>query len=616
MATVPSPDDLARVTLSLRSAEVANSALKHELVDAQRAQHAAELAHARVASEASSYADFATRELAARDVALRELREQHMSLQASSALALQEVNASAVAERATLEADAAAREHALRLDLTQAKLQMERSLAFLEVQDALKRQVAELQEKLLADADAHKLYTIEQERKFLATKSDMTKQLAVMRSSIMGEARAEALATLTAEQRRVLKDNKEMAGELVATSVEARVAARDLAELADARTQLRREVADLRAGESAWAERCAANAARAKAAEAARAAAEGAAAAAAAAAAAEAAALRAQFSRESEALRAEAAGLRELLDLKNKELRTVKRLALIVLQQRTDVEQFFLDALAEVKAEVLGRKRAAAAAELANATAELGASAARARLLQPAQALLRFLPPAPLHPPRAAPPAPAPAPAPLPGEEGGTARPLTLQLSRAKPSAVRAAAAAIAAAGGGSGSGGEAGGGSGGSAAAAAVAAAAGGAGASDAPPPVTLVTLATAAAKSALEPARVAALGAGPSDVDLFDLRPEDRERVLRILFAKMGGRGSGATPSAAAAATSRRAEAEAREELEAEEAAADGEDGKDRQAGSRVGAGEMRGPFGLAASLPVALGGGGSNENGGDTP
>lgn len=45
-------------------------------------------------------------------------------------------------------------------------------------------------------------------------------------------------------------------------------------------------------------------------------------------------------------------GLRKLLRLKNRELRNLRRLAQTILNQRTDVEQFFLDSLEHVKREV------------------------------------------------------------------------------------------------------------------------------------------------------------------------------------------------------------------------------------------------------------------------
>jgi hypothetical protein len=45
-------------------------------------------------------------------------------------------------------------------------------------------------------------------------------------------------------------------------------------------------------------------------------------------------------------------GLRKLLRLKNRELRNLRRLAQTILNQRTDVEQFFLDSLEHVKREI------------------------------------------------------------------------------------------------------------------------------------------------------------------------------------------------------------------------------------------------------------------------
>ena len=49
-------------------------------------------------------------------------------------------------------------------------------------------------------------------------------------------------------------------------------------------------------------------------------------------------------------------GLRRLIQIKNKELRQMKSLAATILDQRSDVEQFFLEALQEVGA-VLCRAR-------------------------------------------------------------------------------------------------------------------------------------------------------------------------------------------------------------------------------------------------------------------
>jgi hypothetical protein len=48
----------------------------------------------------------------------------------------------------------------------------------------------------------------------------------------------------------------------------------------------------------------------------------------------------------------DAAGLRQLVKLKNKELRNIKKLAQTILDQRTDVEQYFLDALDSIKGDI------------------------------------------------------------------------------------------------------------------------------------------------------------------------------------------------------------------------------------------------------------------------
>lgn len=54
----------------------------------------------------------------------------------------------------------------------------------------------------------------------------------------------------------------------------------------------------------------------------------------------------------------DAAGLRQMLRLKNRELRKLRELANLVVGQRTEVEQFFIEALAEVKARIREQREA------------------------------------------------------------------------------------------------------------------------------------------------------------------------------------------------------------------------------------------------------------------
>lgn len=61
--------------------------------------------------------------------------------------------------------------------------------------------------------------------------------------------------------------------------------------------------------------------------------------------------------RELEDMALDVDGLRRLLRLKNKELRNLRRLAQTILDQRTDVEQFFIDALEHVKREIVDERK-------------------------------------------------------------------------------------------------------------------------------------------------------------------------------------------------------------------------------------------------------------------
>jgi len=67
--------------------------------------------------------------------------------------------------------------------------------------------------------------------------------------------------------------------------------------------------------------------------------------------------LKGSISKELEDATLDAAGLRRLIMIKNKELRHMKTLAATILEQRSEMEQFFLDALAEVKHTIQERKR-------------------------------------------------------------------------------------------------------------------------------------------------------------------------------------------------------------------------------------------------------------------
>jgi len=72
--------------------------------------------------------------------------------------------------------------------------------------------------------------------------------------------------------------------------------------------------------------------------------------------------IHANVTRELELATLDAAGLRRLLKLKNKELLNMKTLAATILSQRTETEQFFLESLAEVK-DIVRREKARSTVE-------------------------------------------------------------------------------------------------------------------------------------------------------------------------------------------------------------------------------------------------------------
>jgi hypothetical protein len=78
--------------------------------------------------------------------------------------------------------------------------------------------------------------------------------------------------------------------------------------------------------------------------------------------------LRGSVSQDLEAAAVDAAGLRRLLKLKNHELRQMKALASTILDQRSETEQFFMEALNEVKEAIrVERRQRQRAIELGNA---------------------------------------------------------------------------------------------------------------------------------------------------------------------------------------------------------------------------------------------------------
>jgi hypothetical protein len=222
--------------------------------------------------------------------------------------------------------------------------------------DALNGKLAECERALKESAERHRSETADLERSFIEKTARLQTEVEKRIEAIRRQAREEAQQGLDADTRKVIADNRRMSEELrfqLQTSDELQSQGRLLAE---ENKRLKRNLSLAAENDSEQAKRAHYKESEAQVLkskiktmertlamtvrdfEHSRAAATAAA------------------ERDKEELAMEVSGLRQLLKLKNKELRTVRSLAQVILDQRTEVEQFFLEALESVKSEV--RKRA------------------------------------------------------------------------------------------------------------------------------------------------------------------------------------------------------------------------------------------------------------------
>jgi hypothetical protein len=366
-------EDRLRLDTSIKEVGEANVSLKELLVASELRADAAEAARARAVADGAAYAAFAAREIATRDAELRALRASSVAAAAAARAAFTEAQDAATSERVSAAAAAATREAELLRSVQEATLRAESFMTFAEVKAADDERIAALEATVANERKESSEAYATLERQFIEAKLASARSIERMRSTLEHEATEKALAGLDGSQKRVIADNREMSKELTLTSLEARLAASRLAALATERTDIARRLADLESSDAEWTARCSRQAKLIKELEARVAELSGALAEETAARHAETTEQLGRFERESEAARTEIAGLGELVTLKNDELRTVKRLATIVLDARSETEQFLIDALEEVKLDVRRRRRDAAAT-----AAAAGAAAAAA----------------------------------------------------------------------------------------------------------------------------------------------------------------------------------------------------------------------------------------------
>ncbi|RLN46914.1 hypothetical protein BBJ28_00003070 [Nothophytophthora sp. Chile5] len=314
--------------------------------------------HDKREQETHEFVAYFQKEIQTRDKQLTKLGEELATVRLSHALTLEQMQQTRDAERQHLTQQAAANEEASAEQLFYLREELHQLELFREMKDSVAAKMKDLEAQLVLEKEKARETDGALERKFLEEKARLQKEHEKKIEVVKQQAKEDARNGLDADTRKIVTDNKRMGEELrfqlqmteelqrekqhfearaKTLQVElqlqvqkegefARQAQRQTRELTQLRSSLREAEQRLGAGLAAAARDTHTNVARGE--------------------------------REREELALEVDGLRKLLCLKNRELRNLRRLAQTVLDQRTDVEQFFLDALEHVKREIERERKA------------------------------------------------------------------------------------------------------------------------------------------------------------------------------------------------------------------------------------------------------------------
>lgn len=358
----------------VRSAlEATNLALKARLDELGREQSVLKETRQELARDAKDFLEYSSKELRSRSDENSSLREQLAELEVTRELQVKELRT----EYAELESHAKAELEALETDLN-AKInerdgRLLRAQQFLDMRDELEAKMAEQEATIERQKVQHAEDVAELERKLIVQRVEFERETEANFQAMKVKAKQEVLKEMDEETKRIFLENKRMSRELEIQTSETTSLSHERSSLADSERTLKRDLELMQDAEKQWANTSAGRDRANRDLSVRCSELEGLLIKERKERVAEYSTLMRAIERETEDMRLELAGLRSLQALKNRELRTIKKLAQIVLSQRTEVEQFFLDALTQVKLEVARKKAAAieAARALINQTESL-----------------------------------------------------------------------------------------------------------------------------------------------------------------------------------------------------------------------------------------------------
>lgn len=314
--------------------------------EALRARHAAR------EQETHEFVAYFQKEMAARDRTVSRLSDELAAARTALSVGLETAQRERESDAQTLTKDFATKEEKLREQLHGVREELLQLEVFRDVKESMASNLKDLEARLQGEREQNKEDIAALERKFIEERARLLKEHDKRIQVVKQQAKEDARNGLDADTRKIVTDNRRMGEELRFQLQATEELQRDKEQLQARATKLHldlqvalakeeeyakqaqrqsRELAQLKADLRTMEQRASASLAASERA---------------------ANTQQAHSEREREDLVLDTDALRRLLKLKNKELRNLRKLAQTVLDQRSDVEQFFLDALAHVRREI------------------------------------------------------------------------------------------------------------------------------------------------------------------------------------------------------------------------------------------------------------------------
>jgi hypothetical protein len=296
------------------------------------------------------------KELEKKDDRLADYREQLTQLQLQKVEEITNLTNKYESKLEILEEESSSTIERLEMKLKMAEDELTLLNEFKEIKEIVEKKLAE-KEKELQTTRRHQKLTLQQlERKFLEEKSKAKIAQEARIAEIKRLAREEAQKGLDSDTRKIVTDNRRMAEELRFQLKTTEELQRDKKMIEDENKKLKREVLMSVDKEQLYAQKSRGQAKSKRDLQTKVESLERSLSSVVRDFEKEKELLITKFKTNSDELILTNGGLKQLLRLKNRELKNIRNLAQVILNQRTEVEQYFLDALEQVKDEMKKKK--------------------------------------------------------------------------------------------------------------------------------------------------------------------------------------------------------------------------------------------------------------------